>query len=161
MKKWHKALAVMAVLAVSFVPFPTEMVPEWRLRFETEEGGPLASVVVQQGWRSYTYPVSRGYEQRCTDSDGVVIFPKRYLWAGLISRIVFPVLAEAMTLAHGSTGTDAYVQVFDRNFISENYYWRDRMSFYAHNPDPSMADGGRVERLSRERSDIAACPGLR
>jgi hypothetical protein len=139
LKRWQ--LVSIVVCFVLFFPFPTEMVPEWTMQFRDENGTPLSQVVVQQGWRSYTYFAASGYEQRCSDASGVVTFPKRRLWSGTLARVISPILASAMTLAHGSTGTDAYIQVFDNEFISDNYYWRDNMQLYTHYPEELPTEG--------------------
>ena len=152
-KKWHIAIVVLAIL---FVPVPTELVPEWRMQFRDSTGQPLAHVVTHQEWRSYTYFATHGYEQRCTNAEGVVVFPTRYLWSGLLSRIASPLLAEAMTLAHGGTGTSASVQVFDRSYISANYYWLDRTDLYSHNPD-QLPTEGTTDKMDKDRWDIQTC----
>ena len=156
-RKWHVAIAVLAIL---FVPIPTELVPEWTMRFRDGNGHPLSRVVTEQSWRSYTFFAVDGYAQSCTDVEGVVIFPKRYLWAGLLSRILSPLLAEAMTLAHGSTGTMAHVRIFDRRYISDNYYWGDQMDLYTHQPG-SLPTEGTTEKLKEDRLDIQTCNDLR
>ncbi|NOT48208.1 MAG: hypothetical protein HOP17_10735 [Acidobacteria bacterium] len=151
-KKWHIFAGLVAAL---FVPIPTEMVPEWRMRFTDEHGNALSNVVVQQSWTTYTYFAGRGYEQRCTDGAGVVAFPQRLLWSGLFARIVSPPLAEVGTLAHGSTGTQADVQVFDRNYISENYWWRDKMDLYTHQYGDLPIEG--IANKVDDRYDIQTC----
>ncbi|MDQ3635073.1 MAG: hypothetical protein M3405_11285 [Acidobacteriota bacterium] len=126
-KKWHIVLILSFLL---FMPFPTEMVPKWEMQVVDSENQPMANVRTEQSWQSYTFFFTRGYDSRCTDSKGKIVYPKRYLWAGIISRIVSPIWANVMTLAHGSTGTDANIQVFDNHYISDNYYWREREKIY-------------------------------
>ena len=147
-----------SALLVLFIPFPTTMVPEWKMQFHDEAGDPLSRVVVQQSWKSYTYFLAEGYEQGCTDGNGVIVFPRRFLWSGIVARLISPPLAELGTLAHGSTGTSAHVQVFDRNYISDNYWWRDRMEYYTHDPEPLPINGS-ANRVDRE--DISTCDELR
>ncbi len=153
----RKTWIFLIILAVLFVPFPTELVPEWEMQFRQESGEKLSNVLAQQSWTSYTYFAAGGYDQRCTDSEGVVVFPKRYLWSGLFSRVASPIFAEMMTLAHGSTGTDANIQIFDRTYISDNYYWRDKMELYRHYPEPLPLEGIANLRTYNPK-DLPTCP---
>ena len=81
-KPSRRAWTFIIILAALFVPFPTELVPEWRMVFKQENGEKLANVLAQQSWQSYTDFAVRGYDQQCTDPEGVVVFPKRYVWSG-------------------------------------------------------------------------------
>lgn len=155
-KIWHLAVIVMAIL---FIPFPTELVPEWKMQFRKKDGTVAAGVVAEQSWRSYSFSAG-GYDQRCTDQNGEVTFPRRDLWSGMFSRLVSPLLAEVGSLAHGSTGTSANVRVFDANYISpESYYWRDQMSLYTHRPGeiPTEGKAGSIEF----RADSPTCRDLK
>jgi hypothetical protein len=127
--KWKRILLIFFALA--FIPFPTELVPEWKVQIVDEQNQPLPNVKTEQSWKSYTFFFVEDYEEKCTDSNGVVIYPKRFLWAGALSRIVSPIFADIMTLAHGSTGTNASVRVFDRHYISDDYYWREKEKLYS------------------------------
>jgi len=152
--RWWKWLLFLALPL--FVPVPTQMVPEWRIQFRDENGNSAAGRVVEQSWRSYTYWGANGYDQKCTNTDGVVTFPKRYLWSGLLARAVFPVFASALTIAHGSEGTDASVRLFDRHYISKDYYWRDDMSLYTHRPDGVPPSEG-IAEPREPSSDLPTC----
>lgn len=156
-KLGRKLWIFLIILAVMFVPFPTEIVPEWQMQFRQGGGEKLSNVLAQQSWTSYTYFAAGGYDQRCTDSEGIVVFPKRYLWSGLFSRVASPILAEMMTLAHGSTGTNADIQIFDRNYISDNYYWREKMEMYKHYPGLLPSEGIAKVR-SQNPLDLPTCP---
>ena len=147
-------------LILLFVPFPSQMVPEWRIQFRDEAGLPTQRRVVEQSWKSYTYFAAGGYDQRCTDEDGSVVFPQRYLWSGIFARIASPILANVMTLAHGGEGTTASVRLFDRYYISDDYYWHDKMSFYSHNPDFSVRSTGTAKQR-KPYSDLPTCETIR
>lgn len=139
---------LLIIFVLSFTPFPTELIPEWKMQIVDERNQPLPSVMTEQSWRNYTFFAVEGHDEKCTDSNGIVIYPKRFLWAGAFSRIVSPVLANVMTLAHGSTGTDASVRVFDRYYISDFYYWREKEMLYSHErselPDKAIAKNSNV-----------------
>ncbi len=156
--KWWQWL--LGALILLFVHFPSEMVPEWKIQFRDEAGLPSQHRVVEQSWKSYTYFAADGYDQRCTDENGAVVFPRRYLWSGILARMISPILASAMTLAHGSEGTSASVRVFDRYYISDYYYWRDKMSLYSHNPDLSIPSIGTAEPRD-PYTDLPTCETIR
>jgi hypothetical protein len=101
---------------VLLIPFPTTVVPEWRLRLVDEQGKPRAGVQVTQVWKHYSLEwggCCDNEEERWTDGNGFVVFPRRTIWAGLLRRIVFPIWARVLTLAHGGSGIHAYVMVID------------------------------------------------
>lgn len=143
--KWHFAALLLFIL---FMPFPTELIPEWKMQFVDEQNDPLVNVRTEQSWESYTFMGVGGYDTKCTDTNGFVVYPQRLLWAGLVSRIVSPLAADLFTLAHGSTGTDAHIRVFDKNYISDYQYWREREKIYTRHRDalPRLA--------AAKRSDI-------
>lgn len=128
--KWGYIFLTVSIL--SFIPFPTELVPEWQLRVVDVKNRPLPNINTEQSWKNYTFFWTEGFEERCTDADGVVIYPRRLLWASAFSRVLFPVLAQVGTLIHGSAGTSSDVRVFDRNFISDFQYWKEEEFFYAY-----------------------------
>ncbi len=128
--KWWRILLI--IFALSFVLFPTELIPEWKMQIVDQQDKPLPNIQTEQSWKNYTFFSTGGFDEKCTNSDGIVIYPKRFLWAGTFSRIASPILAEVMTLAHGSTGTSASVRVFDRDYISDYYYWREKENLYSY-----------------------------
>jgi hypothetical protein len=155
-RKW---LVFVAILML--VPFPTQMVPAWEIRFMDKEGNALPGRVVQQRWKSYTYFAAGGFDQRCTDEQGSVRFPPRKLWSSIVGRIISPVIASALSLAHGSQGTDSNVQLFDRYYMSDNYHWRDNMSLYSHHPDPSPPSAGVAEPRKQLNDELPTCSQFR
>lgn len=122
----------LTVFLLALIPFPTELVPEMRLRVVDHKNRPLPNVGTEQNWKNYTFFRVEGFEEKCTDADGVVVYPRRFLWASAASRITFPVLAQLGTLIHASAGTGASVRVFDRYFISDYQYWKEDEFFYAY-----------------------------
>lgn len=107
-----------------FVPFDTELVPEWKLHVISENGESLSDVAIEQSWKQYSFPESRfpsadGYELKRSDANGYVTFSAKPLRASLASRVIFPILAFVGQLAHGSMGLTVHVRVFDQ---PRNYY---------------------------------------
>lgn len=122
----------LTVFILALIPFPTELVPESRFQIVDASHQPLPNIATEQEWKSYTFFNVGGFEERCTDSDGVVVYPRRMLWASAFSRVTFPVLAQIGTIIHGSAGTISYFQVFDRNYISDFQNWHEEEFFYTY-----------------------------
>lgn len=139
-------VAVVIAVFLFFVPFPTELVPEWKVRVVDEQNRPLRKVNVEQSWTNYTFGES-GFDNKYTDENGFVVFPPRLLRTGAFSRVVYPPLAALTLLAHGSTGTDAHVRVFDKNYFSDYFNWREEETIYWHTsgklPDLIVVKAGR------------------
>jgi hypothetical protein len=136
--------AIIAALVLFLIPFPTELIPEWKLRVVDENNQPLANVKVVQSWKNYTFG-DHGFDNGYADENGFVVFPQKQLWASAFSRIVYPPLVALALLAHGSAGTDVSVQVFDKNYFSYNLYWRERETIYWHTRDklPDLITAGK------------------
>lgn len=122
----------LTVFLLALIPFPTELVPESRFQVVDTRNQPLSNVATEQEWKSYTFFNVGGFEDRCTDSQGIVVYPRRMLWASALSRVTFPVLAQIGTIIHGSAGTISYFQVYDRNYVSEFRNWREEEFFYIY-----------------------------
>ncbi|MDQ4120756.1 MAG: hypothetical protein M3209_04845 [Acidobacteriota bacterium] len=96
---------------ILLVPFPTTVVPEWKVRVVDQNGKPFVGEAVREYWQHYSLESSGHQEERLTDENGYVVFPKRTIWSPLLWRIVSTSLAAVSTLAHGSMGIDAWLMV--------------------------------------------------
>jgi hypothetical protein len=99
------------LLITSLYPFESTVVPAWRLRVVDEQGRACPDMQVNQGWKHYSLDLEAGTdgEYKFTDGNGYVEFPERTIQASLARRIVAPLIAHALTIAHGSTGISGYV----------------------------------------------------
>ena len=100
---------LLAIVILLLVPFPSTVVPEWRVRVVDESGRPYAGMRVSEGWKHYSLELEAGgnYETCQTDGGGYVTFPRRTFWAGLMSRVLRTAFTKAMTIMHGSVGIHA------------------------------------------------------
>jgi hypothetical protein len=102
---------IVFLLVASLIPFPTTVVPEWKIRLVDRTGKPVAGAKVRQSWLHYSLE-SRGHaEDRLTDENGYVVFPERKIWANAVYRVVSTLMAALSLLFHGSMGIDAWVLV--------------------------------------------------
>lgn len=110
--KTREFLLIACVLIMLVVPYPSLVCPEWTVRVVNENGEPLQGRLVDQKCRDYTLdidvcmvPDSRQY----TDRDGVVRFPMRIIWAGMISRILRSAYRIATWPGHQTLGAHVYL----------------------------------------------------
>ena len=142
-REWRITVTIFGAILLLFMPFPTQMVPKWKLLVVDEQGQPLANVKVEQSWEHYSFIGVKGFDERRSDENGYVMFPQRLLWAGLISRIVSPILAEIGTLVHGSTGLSIDARVFDQKRYysggNNQIYWYENWHSGKPLPDKIIA----------------------
>jgi hypothetical protein len=105
----YTVLLVCALILL--IPFPTTVVPEWKVRVINPEGSPVAGVWVRQAWKHYSLELDAGenFDEQWSDGNGYVVFPRKMITKGLLHRAVLIALTGVMTLAHGSTGASASV----------------------------------------------------
>jgi hypothetical protein len=103
-------LAAVVIAALLFVPFPTQLSPEFTIRFVDDLGNPISGMEVQRTCTHYTYD-SIGWvcpedwdNPKRTDENGNVSFTRNHVWYGAASRVVRTVLSYMMLIAHGSVG---------------------------------------------------------
>ena len=102
--------ALLLLLAVTLlVPYPTTVVPEWRVRVVDRRGDPMAREPVREIWQHYSLESASHEEELLTDANGYVVFPERKIWMPLLPRVLFTSCAAASILAHGSMGVSAWV----------------------------------------------------
>ena len=112
-KKQKIVTAITIGILVSFIPFPTVIVPEWKLKVVTENGLPYKNQLVRQFCYNHTLGVSpcsyANDSMQLTDENGYVSFPERKFYMSLSGRIVRSIANTLMLLAHGSVGTEVYL----------------------------------------------------
>ena len=104
-------ITIVLLVIIVVYPFETTVVPAWGFRVVDEEGKPYVGKQVRQLWKHYSLEFESGQngEFQVTDSEGFVSFPERTIRASLLWRMIVPAIKTVLTLAHGSTGIDAYV----------------------------------------------------
>jgi hypothetical protein len=107
----YRSIIIIVLAILLFTPFPTVIVPKWGLRVFDVNRNVCANKEVTQTWAHYSIYIVGDFqsEHRRTNGEGYVEFPERKIWAPIILRVVSAVIANIMTVAHGSTGPDASV----------------------------------------------------
>jgi len=116
---------VLLLLAVTLlVPYPTTVVPEWRIRVVGRDDMPLSGEPVRETWQDYSLEGESHEEELSTDRDGLVVFRERKIWAPLLMRVAFTSCAAVSTLAHGSMGPHAWVMAPRHSLSCNECYYR-------------------------------------
>ncbi len=108
----RKYIALLLCGVILLVPFPTTVVPEWKITVLDQTGKPFANWEVREYWQHYSLESDGHQDNRLTDENGYVVFPERTIWSPLLWRIASTSLAALSVIAHGSMGIDAWVMVY-------------------------------------------------
>lgn len=98
-------------VALLFYPFESTVVPAWELQVVDVSGNVCPNMRVTQSWGHYSLYLDGAdeSEDRFTDMNGHVEFPERTIRAIGLRRVVVPVIAHILVIAHGSVGTSGAV----------------------------------------------------
>lgn len=111
-KKQKLILVLIIGIFLSFIPFPTTVAPEWKLKVINENGEPFKNQIVRQFCENYTLGVSPCDSEdslKRTDENGYVSFPERKIWMSFSMRIIRSFFNYLMLIAHGSVGTKVFL----------------------------------------------------
>ncbi len=99
------------VVVSLFYPLESLVIPTWKVRVVDTNGVPCPGMQVNEGWGDYSLELQATGDSdfRFTNQAGYVEFPARTIRASPLRRIVVPLIANVMVLAHGSTGIHGYV----------------------------------------------------
>lgn len=106
-----RSIILTVALLILFIPFPTLIVPNWKVQAIDVDGNVCPDQEVTETWAHYSIYIGLGNfqsEARRTNNEGYVEFPERKVWAPLIWRAIGSI-ANILTLAHGSAGPDASI----------------------------------------------------
>lgn len=106
-------IILIVILGISFIPFDTIFIPEWRLRLVDENGNPWNGQYVAQHCTNYTLGIHpcEGVQDasQITDENGFVVFPERRIRANLLYRVIRPIIGLALLVINGEFGTNGYI----------------------------------------------------
>ena len=72
----------------------------------------MAKITVRESWQQYSLEEQSHEEDRLTDSNGRVEFPRRYKWSSVAQRVYGCIKQVAMTGVHAGCGAKSYLVVF-------------------------------------------------
>lgn len=102
---------------VVFYPFKSTVVPEQNVLVVTEDWRPIQGVRVRQIWKNYSVEADGHEEDRPTDENGRVLFPRRTVRANLLWRAVRPIVNILTEGVHASFGVQT--QMFPLGEITQ------------------------------------------
>ena len=103
------ALALLLLVGCGLYPFETTVVLPWKVRVIDEDGVPYEGLRVVEYWKHYSLELEEGQngEERWTDRNGVVEFPRRTIRMSVLGRLVRMSITRLKRFLHGSTGIQA------------------------------------------------------
>jgi|SRR5579859_104220 len=73
-----------------FVPYKSTSSPEWVIQVVDEHGEPVSGLDVAEEWSYFGIDFAGSIDNKQTDTQGRVVFPRRVIWASLASRLLNP-----------------------------------------------------------------------
>lgn len=105
------ALMVFVAFGFAVCPFEKTIIGEWRLRVLDSKGRPLKGCMVTEVWANYSVQREPYRGLRCSDTGGLVYFPRRTIRASLLTEWMGTVSQIARYGAHASFGPHADVTI--------------------------------------------------
>jgi len=115
-------VAVLAIVVAMLVPYPSLVVPPWRLQVVDPDGRPMPAIKVRQHWQNYSFE-SEGHEiDARTDAAGWVAFPARAASKSALFRIIVPVGNGVLGGVHASFGPSSMIQAWNNEYEGWVHY---------------------------------------
>ena len=109
-------IAAVVIAAALLVPFPSSVVPAWRLRVVDPDGAPVPAIKVRQHWQNYSFEFQGHEFDTKSDADGWVAFPTRAVYASALPRLFVPVFNRVLGGVHASFGPTSMVQAWNNEY---------------------------------------------
>lgn len=141
-----RTIIILIILSLLITPFPTKVVPNWKIRIVDTFGNACNNQEVETSWGHYTIHVfgnADNQDRQNTDETGYVEFPTRWIWAPLIWRLIAPVFSFFLTLMHGGGGI--YATIDTKNKVDKSKAW------ISWKPGQSLPDEIVVERCQSDK----------
>jgi hypothetical protein len=90
-KFWIRLFAIVLVFSlIFFAPYKSTTLPEWVVKVVDEDGKPVSGLGVAEEWSYFGIDFAASIDNKQTDTQGRVAFPRRVIWASLASRLLNP-----------------------------------------------------------------------
>lgn len=109
------SLAVAGVLALSFVPVESVVVPAWSVQIVGPDSIPVEGINVRQVWQDYAVETRSHEEMLVTPKDGKVSFPERRISTPYVMRFIGPIKGLLSTGVHASFGKTSWLIIFGKD----------------------------------------------
>jgi hypothetical protein len=123
-KSWIQLLAIFVIaLLVFFVPYSSTTSPQWVIQVVDRNGKPVPSLPVKQEWSYFGIDLAPWVDNRQTDAEGRVTFPRRVIWASLASRFL-------SSQGAPKPGPSVWIEACDDHSMWGELFWDgDRFAF--------------------------------
>ncbi len=91
MRKYFVTVIILVTAVVIGYPVESTVVPAWSVTVFDRDGYPLKGVDVHQYWRHFALEKTYSSQDRTTNDDGDVHFPRRTIKASLLVRLIRPI----------------------------------------------------------------------
>jgi hypothetical protein len=100
------------ILVAALIPLPQTVAPAWTITTLDAARRPLTGVTVREVWQQYSVEDSSHEEDRLTDANGKVQFPRRIYWTNVGSRFLGCVRQVGSAGVHASCGPHSILVAF-------------------------------------------------
>jgi len=107
-------LSAAAVLILSLFPFQQTVAPKWEVTTLDANRRPLSGITVREVWQQYSLENLSHEEDRLTDTNGQVNFPRRIYRSNFVTRFFSCVQQVARLGVHASCGPKSYLVAFGK-----------------------------------------------
>lgn len=114
-------LAAAIVLVCIFIPLPQTVAPDWTIKTLDAARRPLTGITIREVWQQYSLEDSSHEEDRLTDINGEVHFPRRTKWTNIMSRTVGCARQIIRLGVHASCGANSYLVAFGKGVDSMDW----------------------------------------
>jgi len=114
---WARLLAIVGILSVTvFAPYKSTTSPGWEIQVVGSDGVPVPNFPVRQEWSYFGIDIAPWVDNRQTDAQGRVVFPRRVIWPSIASRILN---------FEGSSkpGPSVWIEACDDHSMMGEFFW--------------------------------------
>jgi hypothetical protein len=115
LRGWSRGEYAAAIVILLLVfPFRQTIAPQWDIYAVDAHHKPLRNITVTEIWQQYSLQRYSREEDRLTDAEGHVHFPRRTLWSPVSVRFCGCLLQVATSFVHAGCGPRAYLVAFGK-----------------------------------------------
>ena len=97
-----------------FIPVPQVVAPDWKITTLDSAHRPLTGITVREEWQQYSVEAFSHEEDRLSDNNGDVHFPRRTQWTSIAGRLLGCARHIIGTGVHASCGPHSYIVAFGK-----------------------------------------------
>lgn len=116
-KSWVRLLAILVIASLLFfTPYRSTTSPQWVIQVVDGSGRPVPSLPVKQEWSYFGIDLAPWVDNRKTDAEGRVTFPRRVIWASLGSRFL-------SSQGSAKPGPSVWIEACDDHSMLGELFW--------------------------------------